>query len=71
MATALVVALLRRDIRVTPGSRFAAPGWAGTLERRVRLPYTLPAADLSRGVIALKEALSGQSVGAPTEVGFA
>ncbi len=72
VATQLAVALLRRDVRVTPGSRFAAPGWAGALERRVRLPYTLPAADLARGVTALKAALSDESVAHPTaEVGFA
>lgn len=53
VASALARAAEERGVRVVPGPRF---GVDGTLERFLRLPYTLPVADLQQAVHGLAAA---------------
>lgn len=65
VSTALAAAAARRGVRLATGPRFGADG---ALERFVRLPYTLPNADLAEAVrrIAAAYALTSGSAGATT-----
>ena len=53
LATALAVRAGQYGVRVVAGSRF---GLDGTMERFLRLPYALPAAELSRAMQLLAAA---------------
>jgi DNA-binding transcriptional MocR family regulator len=65
VATALARAAERLEVQVAAGPRF---GVDGTLERFMRLPYTLPAGDLVEAVRRL--AAAGQAIDAPGGFGF-
>jgi DNA-binding transcriptional MocR family regulator len=53
VSSALARAAEELDVRLAPGPRFGADG---TMERFMRLPYTLPEADLVDAVGRLAEA---------------
>lgn len=53
---ALTASAARLGLRIAPGTRF---GVGGAFQRFVRLPFTLPPAELSRAVDLLAEAWSG------------
>ncbi|WFR84543.1 PLP-dependent aminotransferase family protein [Arthrobacter sp. Y-9] len=52
-SAALTLLAAQRGVRLAAGPRF---GVGGAFEHFLRLPFTLPANDLERGVLALKEA---------------
>lgn len=63
VSSRLAVAAEQHGVRVVSGSRFAAQG---ALERRLRLPYTLPAEQLEEAVRRLARAVvavSGATLG--------
>lgn len=63
VSSRLAVVAEQHGVRVVPGSRFAAQG---ALERRLRLPYTLPAEQLEEAVRRLARAavaVSGATLG--------
>jgi DNA-binding transcriptional MocR family regulator len=53
LATALATTAGSHGVRVVPGARFAVPG---TMERFLRLPFTLPPAELGAAVDGLAQA---------------
>jgi len=52
-SAALTLLAAQRGVRLAAGPRF---GVGGAFEHFLRLPFTLPAGDLERGVLALKDA---------------
>ena len=64
VSTALAHAALAHGVRVAPGPRF---GVDGTLERFLRLPYTLPAEDLQAAVRRLSAAATTVNEAQPPE----
>jgi DNA-binding transcriptional MocR family regulator len=64
VSTALAQAALAHGVRVAPGPRF---GVDGTLERFLRLPYTLPADDLVDAVRRLAAATGDLNRAQPAE----
>jgi DNA-binding transcriptional MocR family regulator len=64
VSTALAHAALEHGVRVAPGPRF---GIEGTLERFLRLPFTLPAAELTQAVVGLAAAAEDLDRARPAE----
>lgn len=68
MSTALSQAALPVGVRIVPGPRFAADG---TLERFVRLPFALPAAQLGEAVERIARARDDLQSGVPVSFSVA
>jgi DNA-binding transcriptional MocR family regulator len=64
VSTALAHAALARGVRIAPGPRF---GVDGTLERFLRVPYTLPEPQLREAVTRLAAATTELGQRLPTE----
>ncbi len=64
VSTALAYAALEHGVRLAPGPSF---GVAGTMERFVRIPFTLPETDLVEAVRRLAAATADLARARPAE----